>query len=1042
MEWAEIPLSLLWRNAWAVIPLAVLVALVCRTVPCRPATRHALWVLVLLWFIVPLGLPSLGPQEVADPPRAADAASAIRASAGALDTTDAPDSAGSAAPLLTSEPVWMPVREPGVESQLSAPAACDVQGPSVSSAAAGALEIADALPRFFISAGAAPGTRAAGDPSPQAHAPGSNLHPEPRASTTLPPTARSGGMIDREAVAWESGPIRLAVPLRERDSHETPTELGSPCDLLPPPRSADGRVIGSVVAAPAPEDGSDSQSTELARLELLASLAPVPEADPAPPRAEAPAAAFLGVNLAPESWWRGWVLGMVQIRDRLACLPVIPAWVWLAGGVLVLLVSAARIAWFGRVIAKARIAPREIRSEVQRIARRAGLVRAPTTLLTSARVSPMVWCVGRPRLILPLPLWSTLDRVGRRAILCHELAHIRRGDTWLCWLEIGISALFWWHPLVWWVRRRIHEEADLCCDAWVTWLLPRGRRAYAEALLQASRFTCDAGSSPAAAVGVTSAGAKGIARRLTMVMTQSVRPRASWTGLALAGVVALAGWTALPAWSAPGGDAPPAVVVLPTPQPCPPGQATTPSAIVAPVVMLDPVTAGDTVQVPVLALPADEGYRLDLVPSISGSHLGTAVLASAMQNPPHDDLEERLSRLERELAALAAELRERHTSPIAGGGTGRGVWVVPNPAPQAPQPPQPPQPARGRRAPRAPEAPRAGVFMEPDGGMTLRAPSITIAVPDDDEGDEGQVVVRSYRLAEGKLDALYELMVRSDVPIPVGKGEGSIEVHATPPQHRTIEAFIRLIDPHGKPGEPSGRANPPGTIRSYILGDAEAPLADAARFFGSAGEYATAEALAGARPQLAALRAAVAELRAQSNSLREQGEDLRSRARGSGEDASQPLERYIRQLERTAQRLERQAESLEQQAEELRERSGRSHEDAEPSDDDDDDEDARSRLDTLPAAVLAMTTGVTAASGAAENSANLVAMLAAAGAASNTAYLADLLSDPAALAGFFAAKKAVRTTRGDNDNSADDDDGFDDVDAPEWLEQPSPSTRF
>ncbi len=45
MDW--LPTDVLWRTAIAVIPLAVLIAVVCRLVPCRPSTRHALWLVVL-----------------------------------------------------------------------------------------------------------------------------------------------------------------------------------------------------------------------------------------------------------------------------------------------------------------------------------------------------------------------------------------------------------------------------------------------------------------------------------------------------------------------------------------------------------------------------------------------------------------------------------------------------------------------------------------------------------------------------------------------------------------------------------------------------------------------------------------------------------------------------------------------------------------------------------------------------------------------------------------------------------------------------------
>jgi len=58
----------------------------------------------------------------------------------------------------------------------------------------------------------------------------------------------------------------------------------------------------------------------------------------------------------------------------------------------------------------------------------------------------------------------------------------------------------------------------------------------------------------------------------------------------------------------------------------------------------------------------------------------------------------------------------------------------------------------------------------------------------------GPVVARSYELDQGKLEALGELMVRSDVPIRVRVSGDSIEVHATEQQHCVFEAFVAMID--------------------------------------------------------------------------------------------------------------------------------------------------------------------------------------------------------------------------------------------------------
>ena len=65
--------------------------------------------------------------------------------------------------------------------------------------------------------------------------------------------------------------------------------------------------------------------------------------------------------------------------------------------------------------------------------------------------SPFVWGVGRPRL-----MWPAGDSGAPRnprAVMAHELAHVKRRDHWVAWFEIVATSLLWWNPLVWFVRR-------------------------------------------------------------------------------------------------------------------------------------------------------------------------------------------------------------------------------------------------------------------------------------------------------------------------------------------------------------------------------------------------------------------------------------------------------------------------------------------------------------------------------------------------------------------------------------------------------------
>jgi uncharacterized protein (TIGR03435 family) len=109
------------------------------------------------------------------------------------------------------------------------------------------------------------------------------------------------------------------------------------------------------------------------------------------------------------------------------------------------------------------------------------------TLVTEETVEPGVIGIARPVLMLPQGLQEQLRPEQLRAILAHELCHVRRRDNLTAFIHMGVEAIFWFHPLVWWLGRRLIAEREQACDEAV---LRSGREAvaYAEGILNVCRF--------------------------------------------------------------------------------------------------------------------------------------------------------------------------------------------------------------------------------------------------------------------------------------------------------------------------------------------------------------------------------------------------------------------------------------------------------------------------------------------------------------------------------------------------------------------------
>ena len=159
--------------------------------------------------------------------------------------------------------------------------------------------------------------------------------------------------------------------------------------------------------------------------------------------------------------------------------------------------------------------------------------------MTSHALPPLVWSIGpRPRLILPSQLFARLSIEAQDTILAHELCHVRRGDHLVRLLELAATTVFWWHPVVWWASRQLHELEEQCCDGRVLELLPDRPRTYAAALVDTLEFLSARALAPVPLrTAIDSYGS--LARRIQM-LTQSRSNRVGALGAAVvAGLVAL-----------------------------------------------------------------------------------------------------------------------------------------------------------------------------------------------------------------------------------------------------------------------------------------------------------------------------------------------------------------------------------------------------------------------------------------------------------------------------------------------------------------------
>jgi beta-lactamase regulating signal transducer with metallopeptidase domain len=184
-----------------------------------------------------------------------------------------------------------------------------------------------------------------------------------------------------------------------------------------------------------------------------------------------------------------WLTGLVAIA-------------WLAG-VALLFVRSLLAASLLRRWAKGSdvlTADHELAVTCREIQNELGIRSAVSILLSHRDVVPMTWGLIQTRLLLP----RDSEKWGKqrlRAVLLHELGHVRRRDGLGQILVQWVCACYWFHPMVWSACEQLRYERETACDDVV---LSAGVKAtdYAESLLHLSHPLSNAWRIPLTAVAM------------------------------------------------------------------------------------------------------------------------------------------------------------------------------------------------------------------------------------------------------------------------------------------------------------------------------------------------------------------------------------------------------------------------------------------------------------------------------------------------------------------------------------------------------------
>ncbi|MGB2591192.1 MAG: M56 family metallopeptidase [Candidatus Acidiferrum sp.] len=195
-------------------------------------------------------------------------------------------------------------------------------------------------------------------------------------------------------------------------------------------------------------------------------------------------------------------------------LPVVLLLVWLCGCASLTFYWCLR--WRRMIATTSNPSPANSGRELEALRRlepSAGTSGHTNLILSASALEPGIVGIFRPILLLPAGISDRLTDAQLDAVITHELYHVRRGDNLAATIHMLVEAIFWFHPLVWWIGARLVDERERACDEAVL-SLGSDPQVYAEGILKVCEFYLE--SPFFCAAGVTGSNLK---KRIEAIMT-------------------------------------------------------------------------------------------------------------------------------------------------------------------------------------------------------------------------------------------------------------------------------------------------------------------------------------------------------------------------------------------------------------------------------------------------------------------------------------------------------------------------------------------
>lgn len=171
-------------------------------------------------------------------------------------------------------------------------------------------------------------------------------------------------------------------------------------------------------------------------------------------------------------------------------------------------------------------------------------IKKDISIINSDKIyTPSLFGLFKPKLLVSFGILDNLSENEIKHIFYHELAHLKKKDILINWVMVLIQSIHWFNPMVWYSFKRMRQDGEVSCDAYVLSMLePIEHKKYGNTIIKLLDTTTKSLLSP-----ITTGAANNksdIKRRITKIAVFKKSPyRWSIIALVVVAIIVLVGLT-------------------------------------------------------------------------------------------------------------------------------------------------------------------------------------------------------------------------------------------------------------------------------------------------------------------------------------------------------------------------------------------------------------------------------------------------------------------------------------------------------------------